>query len=703
LRYLSLFVQLIMPGKTLIAFFLLLFFNVKGWSQVACSTLGQTPSTAFPVCGTSVFNQLTVPQCTNNVVPASTCGSYPDTNPFWYRFTCYQSGSLGFTITPNNLNDDYDWEVFDITGHDPNDVYTNASLFLVANWSGNSSIESTRGYTGITGTSSTGINMIECGTNPQELGGNPPYSDAPTFSKMPNLIEGHTYLLLVSHFTQTQSGYGLSFGGGSAVITDTTKPAMQTITTKCDAQTVYLKLNKKMKCGSLAADGSDFAISPANAKTKSAMAAACSSGFDMDSVIINLDKTLPPGTYSLIIRKGSDANTLLDVCDNDIPEFDSVPFTVLTLEPTPMDSLSAIACAPDTLQLVFKNGIRCSSVAADGSDFIVQGSAPVSVARAFGVACDNGISNAIKVVLNKPIETDGTYNIILKRGSDGNTLLDECTQETPAGSAIAFKAADTVSADFSYRVGLGCVYDTLLYAHDGRDHVNQWSWTFDADGVSTAEDSIFLFKDYGAKHIQLSASNGVCSDSASADILLDNQLAARFVMAPSTTLCPEDAAVYTDSSIGKIVSWYWVFGDGTTSIMQNPPPKKYDAVSERDGRYYPVALIVKNDINCFDTSQIRIRVLYNCYIDVPTAFTPNGDGLNDYLYPLNAYKAQGLEFRIYNRYGQMVFETTDWTKKWDGKINGKPQASGTYVWMLNYTNQETGKEIFLKGTSVLIR
>ena len=271
------------------------------------------------------------------------------------------------------------------------------------------------------------------------------------------------------------------------------------------------------------------------------------------------------------------------------------------------------------------------------------------------------------------------------------------------GSTISFKAADTVSADFSYRVGLGCVYDTLLYVHDGRDHVNQWNWTFDADGVSTAEDSIFLFNDYGAKHIQLFASNGVCSDSASADILLDNQVTARFAMAPSTTLCPEDAAVYTDSSIGKIVSWYWVFGDGTTSIQQNPPPKKYAGVSERDGRYYPVALIVKNDINCFDTSQIRIRVLYNCYIDVPTAFTPNGDGLNDYLYPLNAYKAEGLEFRIYNRYGQMVFETTDWTKKWDGKINGKPQASGTYVWMLNYTNQGTGKKIFLKGTSVLIR
>jgi hypothetical protein len=83
-----------------------------------------------------VFHQTTVPQCVNNSVPANTCGSYADTNPFWYQFTCYASGTLGFTITPNNLNDDYDWELFDITGHNPAEVYTNPALFVVANWSG---------------------------------------------------------------------------------------------------------------------------------------------------------------------------------------------------------------------------------------------------------------------------------------------------------------------------------------------------------------------------------------------------------------------------------------------------------------------------------------------------------------------------------------------------------------------------------------
>jgi gliding motility-associated-like protein len=65
----------------------------------------------------------------------------------------------------------------------------------------------------------------------------------------------------------------------------------------------------------------------------------------------------------------------------------------------------------------------------------------------------------------------------------------------------------------------------------------------------------------------------------------------------------------------------------------------------------------------------------NCYIVVPSAFTPNHDGLNDYLYPLNAYKATNLIFRVYNRMGGLVCETQDWTRKCDGTISDIPQPA----------------------------
>ena len=114
-------------------------------------------------------------------------------------------------------------------------------------------------------------------------------------------------------------------------------------------------------------------------------------------------------------------------------------------------------------------------------------------------------------------------------------------------------------------------------------------------------------------------------------------------------------------------------------------------------------MIIENSTHCFDTAVNTIKVLKTCYVAVPTGSTPNGDGLNDYLYPLNAFKETNLEFNIYNRYGQLVFHTTNWTSKWDGKINGKLQGTGTYAWTLSYTSHVTGKKIFQKGTSVLVR
>ncbi len=287
-----------------------------------CSALGQTPSTAFPVCGSNSFIQTTVPICRNRDMLVPGCqasnSDYGDKNPFWYRFTCYQAGTLAFLITPVDLGDDYDWQLFDITGlSNLNDVYVNSSLFVTANWSGS--------Y-GLTGTSGSARNNVECGSDPAD--------NIPTFSRMPNLVLGHTYLLLVSHYSDSQSGYKLSFGSGTAVITDPTLPDMKSIKTSCDASTIVVKLDKKMKCSSLAANGSDFSITPAAATVTSAAAIGCSNGFDMDSVTLTLSNALPPGNYTVNIKTGTDGNTLLDNCDRDIPYGKNLPLTIAPLSPT---------------------------------------------------------------------------------------------------------------------------------------------------------------------------------------------------------------------------------------------------------------------------------------------------------------------------------------------------------------------------------
>src|SRR5258708_40198060 len=104
----------------------------------ACTLAGQTPPTAFPVCGTNAFTQNTVSVCENGNLPSPTCSGliYSDVNPYWYKFTCFTAGTLGLLISPHNSGDDYDWELFDVTGQPANAVYSNASLVVASNWSG---------------------------------------------------------------------------------------------------------------------------------------------------------------------------------------------------------------------------------------------------------------------------------------------------------------------------------------------------------------------------------------------------------------------------------------------------------------------------------------------------------------------------------------------------------------------------------------
>ncbi len=106
---------------------------------------------------------------------------------------------------------------------------------------------------------------------------------------------------------------------------------------------------------------------------------------------------------------------------------------------------------------------------------------------------------------------------------------------------------------------------------------------------------------------------------------------------------------------------------------------------------------------CFATDDIKVRVFKTGpEIFVPTAFTPNGDFKNDVLKAIPVGLKQFNYFRIYNRWGQMVFSTGDATKGWDGTLAGKTQGSGTFVYTAEGIDY-LGNRLFRKGTVVLIR
>jgi gliding motility-associated-like protein len=149
-----------------------------------------------------------------------------------------------------------------------------------------------------------------------------------------------------------------------------------------------------------------------------------------------------------------------------------------------------------------------------------------------------------------------------------------------------------------------------------------------------------------------------------------------------------------------------VFGLGMNNFVWTPSFGLNDA-NIRD----PIAIIDRNISytvtaqttgNCSASARINVTVYQQPDIFVPTGFTPNNNGLNDVLKAKPVGLKSFLYFRVYNRYGSIVFSTSDPYKGWDGKINGVAQNSGVFVWMAEGVDY-TGKSLFRKGTTVIIR
>jgi gliding motility-associated-like protein len=152
-----------------------------------------------------------------------------------------------------------------------------------------------------------------------------------------------------------------------------------------------------------------------------------------------------------------------------------------------------------------------------------------------------------------------------------------------------------------------------------------------------------------------------------------------------------------NASGGVSYSWFPSFNLSGTTI---PNPV---AIFNEGADILRYGVLVYNEAGCVDSAFITIKVFQTPpVVFVPTAFTPNKDGKNDVLRPIAAGIINIKYFRIYNRWGQLVFSTSTNGKGWDGTINGKGQGTNTFVWEVKATDY-MGKVYIQKGVVTLIR
>ncbi|MFN8291530.1 MAG: gliding motility-associated C-terminal domain-containing protein [Chitinophagaceae bacterium] len=147
------------------------------------------------------------------------------------------------------------------------------------------------------------------------------------------------------------------------------------------------------------------------------------------------------------------------------------------------------------------------------------------------------------------------------------------------------------------------------------------------------------------------------------------------------------------------ISYNWTPSTGLSNTNIPDPMVTVSNIIGDEMRYQVTAT---NSDGCKGEGFVKIRISKGPAIYVPTAFTPNGDGKNDKFTPFPVGIRTYTYFRVFNRWGQVIFSTRQMNAGWDGTINGKEQPAGTYVWMIEGIT--SGNQVITKkGTVTLIR
>ena len=285
----------------------------------------------------------------------------------------------------------------------------------------------------------------------------------------------------------------------------------------------------------------------------------------------------------------------------------------------------------------------------------------------------------------------GIYNVML-------ILTDTSYCNAPDTIYQQLRVAELVKAQIT-TPAMGCFPYTAFFSNTSTaGQVFDWNFGDNTADVHTS-DANHTYSDTGVFTIKLVVQDTfTCNkkDSTTTTIHIYPKPTTAFNVSPQPPM--ENRPIYFYNTSLNAIQYKWIFGDGDTLITNS------DSVVSHlynSSIYYHVALISYNIYGCSDTVWQDIQALINPLFDVPSAFTPNGNGINDMVF-VKGFGIGKMDFKIYNRWGVKMFETEDQNIGWDGTYNGKPQPVEVYHYFLSI-EMTNGKKINKSGDITLIR
>ena len=290
----------------------------------------------------------------------------------------------------------------------------------------------------------------------------------------------------------------------------------------------------------------------------------------------------------------------------------------------------------------------------------------------------------------------GPYNVTL-------TLNDTAYCNYPLDTVRQLYVAQNVVAKLS-TPAIGCVPDSALFTNNSIAG-QQFYWNFGdpASGVydtSTAVSPVHLYITVGSYTVTLIAVDSTTcniSDTTTFTVTMMGKPTAGFTYSPLPPQPPNTPTVFTDAS-SPAVRYQWYFGDGSSETKTTP-----DTVVHQYNRTdtFQACLVVTNQSGCMDTACHPVPAVINPLLDVPNAFTPGRFGQNAVV-KVVGFGIVRMVWRIYNRWGQEVFESNDPNIGWDGTYRGVVQPMDVYGYTLEAEFSD-GTHVSKKGDITLIR
>jgi len=266
------------------------------------------------------------------------------------------------------------------------------------------------------------------------------------------------------------------------------------------------------------------------------------------------------------------------------------------------------------------------------------------------------------------------------------TVMDDC-ETTPEVVCLTIYFHQQPQVSFTSDSPGGCVPQDIVFTNTTpAGQVGSVVWDMNLGQVSTntgTATASYLTPGCYDISLQVTSPEGCVSDTTYVDFICTyGYPTAAFNFGPQPTSVLNSTIHFDNTSIDNTSNW-WSFFNGVdydTSSVENPSYMFPDF----DPGSYDVSLIVSNQWGCLDSISQTVVIDGEYVLYVPNSFTPDGNGINDIFIPQgDGINLANYNLLIYNRWGNLVFETDDATKGWDGTVNGTtPAQVDVYVWKL---------------------